>query len=200
LSVKSTSKLVSWLGKFFTPTRTLVKSVLSAQPAYYLSTLNALSEVIEEINIRHKHFTWTKHTNLREESAKWHGLRSACPPNTAGWHKKYARALRLHWLWMEWKDPQKPWVDMPISCNVGDRRLFTGTTTITVGGKGVAKNSWLQQSTISPKRKLRSPAGGIHSTMVETQLFGIQLSMANIRQLWLMRLNSKAYKSQPWNT
>jgi hypothetical protein len=136
LSVKSTSKLVSWLGKFFTPTRTLVKSVLSAQPAYYLSTLNALSEVIEEINIRHKHFTWTKHTNLREESAKWHGLRSACPPNTAGWHKKYARALRLHWLWMEWKDPQKPWVDMPISCNVGDRRLFTGTTTITVGGKG----------------------------------------------------------------
>jgi hypothetical protein len=60
LSDKAASKLANWLGKFFTPAgRTLVKSVPSAQPVYYVSTLNAPTEVIEDFDRRRKHFLWT---------------------------------------------------------------------------------------------------------------------------------------------
>jgi hypothetical protein len=61
LSDKAASKLVNWVGKFFTPAgrRTLVKSILTAQPIYYLSTLNAPAEVIEDFDRRRKRFLWT---------------------------------------------------------------------------------------------------------------------------------------------
>jgi hypothetical protein len=61
LSNKANSRLANWLGKFFTSAgrKTLVQSVLSSQPVYYLSALNAPAEVIEEIDRRRKMFLWT---------------------------------------------------------------------------------------------------------------------------------------------
>jgi hypothetical protein len=49
------------MGKFFSTAgrKTLVQSVLSSQPVYFLSALNAPAEVIEEIDKRRKRFLWT---------------------------------------------------------------------------------------------------------------------------------------------
>jgi hypothetical protein len=52
LADKASSKLANWMGKIFTAAgrATLVKVVLSSQPVYYLSALNAPAETIEEID------------------------------------------------------------------------------------------------------------------------------------------------------
>jgi hypothetical protein len=156
---KTTSKLANWLGKLFTPVgrRTLVKSVLSAQPTYYLAALNAPAEVIEEIDRRRKRFLWTGTDQIAGGKCKVAWSKVCLPTKYGGLGilnlKKFARALRLRWLWMEWKDPQKPWVGMPVPCNEGDRRLFATMTTITVENGAMAKfweSTWLQGE--SPKR------------------------------------------------
>jgi hypothetical protein len=58
---KANSRLANWMGKFFSTAgrKTLVQSVLSSQPVYFLSALNAPAEVIEEIDKRRKRFLWT---------------------------------------------------------------------------------------------------------------------------------------------
>jgi hypothetical protein len=47
--------------------------------------------------------------------------------------EKFTRALRLRWLWHEWKDPSKPWVGLETSCDEVDKVLFAASTKITVG-------------------------------------------------------------------
>lgn len=46
---------------------------------------------------------------------------------------KYARALKLQWLWHEKVSPTKPWVGLGMSCSAQDRELFTLATEITIG-------------------------------------------------------------------
>jgi hypothetical protein len=53
--------------------------------------------------------------------------------------KKFAHALRLRWLWLEWKDSDKPWVGMPIPCNEKDCHFLVENTTITVGNGTTAR-------------------------------------------------------------
>mgnify|MGYP000919645200 FL=1 len=47
--------------------------------------------------------------------------------------EKFSRALRLRWLWYEWKEPHKPWVGFGNPCTAEDLEFFYASTTITVG-------------------------------------------------------------------
>lgn len=47
--------------------------------------------------------------------------------------EKFTRALRMRWLWHEWKDPTKPWVGLETPCDEIDRSLFAASTKITIG-------------------------------------------------------------------
>jgi hypothetical protein len=60
LSDEASSTLANWQGKFFTLAgrKTLVQSILSSQSVYYLSALNALAEVIEDIDRCWARFLW----------------------------------------------------------------------------------------------------------------------------------------------
>lgn len=60
---------------------------------------------------------------------------------------KFARALRLRWLWYEWRSPEKAWVGSGTPCNDIDKLLFVAATSITVGdGARVSfwESAWLQ--------------------------------------------------------
>jgi len=60
---------------------------------------------------------------------------------------RFSRALRLRWLWFEWKDPDRPWVGGNLPVNEVDRQLFRASTIVTVGNGKTAKfweASWLQ--------------------------------------------------------
>jgi hypothetical protein len=128
LSDKANSRLANWLGKFFSTAvrKTLVQSVLSSQPVYFLSALNAPAEVIEEIDRQRKRFLWTGTDQIAGGGCKV-GILDL---------KKFVCALRLRWLWHEWKAQEKPWVGMCIPCTNEDRRLFEKSTKITIGNGG----------------------------------------------------------------
>jgi hypothetical protein len=47
--------------------------------------------------------------------------------------EKFARAMRLRWLWQEWVSPEKAWVGTEVPYDDIDRLLFADCTTITLG-------------------------------------------------------------------
>lgn len=61
--------------------------------------------------------------------------------------EKFVRALRLRWLWHEWRSPVKAWVGSGTPCDDIDKLLFAAATSITVGdGTKVSfwDSGWLQ--------------------------------------------------------
>ena len=66
--------------------------------------------------------------------------------------ERLARALRLRWLWFQWKFEERPWTGLDIPCDKTDKELFH-TSTIVKVGKGNKSlfwhSSWLNGS--SPK-------------------------------------------------
>jgi hypothetical protein len=46
--------------------------------------------------------------------------------------EKFAKALRLRWLWLQWKDPKKIWMGMGNPGTSTDMNLFYAATQITV--------------------------------------------------------------------
>jgi hypothetical protein len=60
--------------------------------------------------------------------------------------EKFTRALRLRWLWHEWKDPNKPWVGLDTPCDEIDKDLFAASTKITVGDGNMTRfwdSAWI---------------------------------------------------------
>ena len=47
--------------------------------------------------------------------------------------ERFARALQLHWLWLAWTDPARPWVGPGSPCDDKDRTLFASATKVEVG-------------------------------------------------------------------
>ena len=65
---------------------------------------------------------------------------------------KFARALRLRWLWFEWTAPDKPWIGLETPNDEKDRPLFHAATKVTIGDGTRASfwsSSWLDGT--SPK-------------------------------------------------
>jgi hypothetical protein len=59
---------------------------------------------------------------------------------------KFARALRLRWLWLEWTAPDKPWVGLETPNDEVDQILFCAATKVTIGHGHKASfwsSSWL---------------------------------------------------------
>lgn len=59
---------------------------------------------------------------------------------------KFASALRMRWLWHEWKDEAKPWAGLGTPCTMLDNDLFAAATKVTIGdGKKASfwEDPWL---------------------------------------------------------
>ena len=45
----------------------------------------------------------------------------------------FSRTLHLWWPWLQWTDPERPWVGSELPCDQGDMNLFRACTLITLG-------------------------------------------------------------------
>jgi hypothetical protein len=120
---KVAARLPSWKAKFLDRhgRLTLVNSVLSSIPVHFLSGGHCL-------------VMWPK--AARPKPLGGLGILDL---------QRFGRALRLRWLWYEWVDPNRPWVETP-PCDLTDKALFRASTIVTIGrGDKVSfwHSSWL---------------------------------------------------------
>nr|XP_040243794.1 uncharacterized protein LOC120963263 [Aegilops tauschii subsp. strangulata] len=47
--------------------------------------------------------------------------------------ERFGRALHLRWPWLQWTDPDRPWVGSELPCDQADLILFRACTTISLG-------------------------------------------------------------------
>ena len=109
---KATGKLSTWQGRNLTQAGRvyLTKAVLSSQPIYLLK---ATKEVLEDLDKIRKRFLWAAGEELTGGKCKVNWTKSCMPKELGGLGilnlEKFARALRLRWLWHSWVSPDKPW-------------------------------------------------------------------------------------------
>lgn len=143
------ARIPGWKGRFFTSAgrEVLVKSTLSAAPISHLTVLQQNKWLYKRIDRLRRSFLWKgdepENVSGGNCLVSWQNV---CKPKNLGGlgilnHEKFARALRLRWLWLDWKDESKPWNNMQTPCDDLDRSLFKAGTTIQIGD-GTKANFW----------------------------------------------------------
>ena len=64
--------------------------------------------------------------------------------------ERFARALRLRWLWLRWTYKDKAWTRLQLPCDKADVDLFNASTTVTIGNGKTAdfwRSSWIRGQT-----------------------------------------------------
>ncbi|WVZ99055.1 hypothetical protein U9M48_044409 [Paspalum notatum var. saurae] len=149
---KAAAKLNGWSGRQLNHAgrMVLVKSVLTSQAIYLLTALRAPKATLKDIDAKRKQFLWSGNERLTGGKCKVNWTRTARSKKNGGLGilhlGKFARALRLRWLWREWFAENKPWIGDDLPCNVRDELLFTAATTIHIGNGSKIKfwtNAWL---------------------------------------------------------
>jgi hypothetical protein len=126
---------------------TLVKSVLTSQLIYHLTVFATQKWLIRQIDKMRRSFLWKG-----EEPEKFSGGHclvnwpSTCAPRDLGGLgilelERFARALRLRWLWFRWKHVDRPWAGLDVPCDSTDRALFHASTLVTIG-RGEKDSFW----------------------------------------------------------
>lgn len=108
-------------------------------------------EVTDAIDKIRKRFLWAGDKELTGGKCKVNWIWTTLPKEYGGLGildlQRFARALRVCWLWQEWKSPNKAWVGMETPCDNSDRLLFAACTTIHVGNCKTIKfwhDAWVQ--------------------------------------------------------
>jgi hypothetical protein len=125
----------------------LMKSVLTSQPIYHLTVFPMQKWLLRQIDKMRRSFLWK-----REEPEKFSGghclvnWMTTCAPRDLGGLgildlERFARALRLRWLWTRWQHTEQPWTGLDISCDNTDRDLFSASTIVAVG-RGDKASFW----------------------------------------------------------
>lgn len=144
------ARIPGWKGRFFTSAgrEVLVKTTLTATPIYHLTVLPQMKWVFKKIDRFRRAFLWKgedpENVNAGSSLINW---QEVCKPKNLGGLgilnlEKFARALRLRWLWYNWKDDTKPRVNMSVPCDETDRCLFRAGTKIEIGD-GRKTSFWL---------------------------------------------------------
>lgn len=124
---------------------------LCPQAIHHITSLAPPPGVLKSINKIERAFLWSASDKTSGAKCKvnWE---TVCRPTHLGglgiMHlERFARALRLRWPWMAWKDPTKPWVGMENPCSEADMNLFYASTVIALGNGGKTpfwEAPWLQ--------------------------------------------------------
>lgn len=130
----------------------MVKSVLTAQPIYHLTVFPVQKWLLKKIDKLRRGFLWKG--NNPEACSGGHCLinwSTTCQPKNKGGLgilnlERFARALRIRWLWMRWKNRDKAWIGLQSPCDKIDEELFNASTVVNVGnGRTTSfwKSSWI---------------------------------------------------------
>ena len=131
--------MVTWDGQNITTIgRTaLVHSVITSQAVYSITPLIVPQGSLDNLNKIELAFLWSGSDKTTGAKCKvnWDMV---CRPTSYGGlgvlnTDNFARALRLKWLWFEWKEPSKLWVGLGNPCTEEDRDFFYASTSIIVG-------------------------------------------------------------------
>ena len=64
--------------------------------------------------------------------------------------ERFAKALRLRWLWFQWKHKDHAWNELELSCDSRDCELFAASMAVTLGDGKTAQfwtSSWIKGTT-----------------------------------------------------
>ena len=152
------ARLPGWKGKLLSSAgrETLVKTVLSSQPIYHMTVFPELKWLIKKIDRMRRSFLWRGETP--EKVYGGHSLvnwQTSCRPKIKGGLgildlERFARALRLRWLWFQWTQKERAWNKLDVPCDERDRDLFAASTVVTLGDGKTANfwsSSWLSGMT-----------------------------------------------------
>ena len=132
LEDKVASKLPPWQSRHVATAgrAVLVKAVLTAIAIYHLTPLDIPVEVLKKIDSLRCAYLWAGTDIVSGGKCKINWDLVCKPEKNGGLGvlnlDKFAKALRLRWLWLEWKDPTKPWFGMGTPCRDDDRTFFCG--------------------------------------------------------------------------
>ncbi|WVZ94291.1 LOW QUALITY PROTEIN: hypothetical protein U9M48_040197, partial [Paspalum notatum var. saurae] len=149
---KVAKKLTAWNGRHINPAGrlTLVKSVLTSQAVYFISSLRVPKSTLKEIDTKRKRFLWAGSEALTGAKCKVNWPRST-RPILEDWESSISESLqgglRLRWLWREWNGGRSLEIGSENPCNKKDRLLFAAATSISIGnGKKISfwHSGWLQ--------------------------------------------------------
>jgi hypothetical protein len=148
------ARLPGWKGRLLSSAgrETLVKTVLSSQPIYHMTAFPEQKWLIRKIDRLRRSFLWRGETPDKvyggHSIINWP---TTCRPKEKGGLgvldlERFARALRLKWLWYQWKHQDRPWNKLDLLVDDRDRELFAASTVVTVGDGRTAKfwtSSWV---------------------------------------------------------
>jgi hypothetical protein len=93
-----------------------------------MTVIKPPKEVLHELDTIRKRFLWAGDKAISGTKCKVNRTKMTLPKELGGLGvlhlEKFARALRLRWLWQEWACPHKAWAGMKVPCDDNDRRLF----------------------------------------------------------------------------
>ena len=126
------ARLLGRKGRFLSTAgrETLVKTVLSSQPVYHLTAFSEQKWLIKRIDRLRWSFVWRGETPDKvyggHSIINWP---TTCRPKIKGGLgildlERFARALRLRWLWFQWKQRDRAWNSLDLPCDSRNRELF----------------------------------------------------------------------------
>ncbi|WVZ95975.1 hypothetical protein U9M48_041672 [Paspalum notatum var. saurae] len=189
---KISRKLTNWHGRNLTQAGrlVLVKSVLSSQPMHTLSVIIVPREVHGEIDRLRKRFLWAGNESLTGGKCKVNWPTVTRPLDLGGLGvldlNRFARALRVRWLWQQWEAPNAPWAGLEIPCNDTDKLLFATATTIKIGD-GARTSFW--HCAWAKGRRPKDIAPDIFTASRERKM---SLREALDEQTWVRRIDLQA--------
>jgi hypothetical protein len=149
---KALSRLNPWKAKFLNRAvcMALVKSVLTSMHIYLLTALKLDKATMKSFDKISRGMLWACSSSVSGGKSKVCWAKVCRPKDLGGLGildlEKFARALRLRWLWFEWTTPDKPWVGLQTPNDETDRSLFSAATRVSLGDGHKASfwhSSWL---------------------------------------------------------
>jgi hypothetical protein len=143
------ARLPGWKGRLLSTAgrETLVKTVLTSQPIYHMTVFPEQKWLIKRIDRLRRSFLWRGETPDKvyggHSIINWP---TTCLPKIKGGLgildlERFARALRLRWLWFQWRQKERAWNKLELPCDSRDKDLFAASTTVTIGD-GKTANFW----------------------------------------------------------